>query len=197
MAVVSLAEYLPRMGMESPAAEDQPAVAVDPVAEAVAATRRELDAEHEARLAALHEEHAAVMAARLDEARRSWVAGEAERLCERLPAAFEALESSIADATARVLFPFLATAARRLAVDDLVASVRQLFRNAGSPAIRVTGPADLLGAIEERLGELAPAVEFAVDDAADVTVSADRTLIATQVGAWVDRLWKQEAEAHG
>ena len=197
MAVVTLADYLPRMGIESPPAEDQRGVAVDPIAEAVAATRREVEAEYEARIAALREEHAAALEAGLDEARRHWVAGEAEHLSARIPAALDTLEASIGDATARVLLPFLATAARRLAVDDLVTSIRHLFRNAGTAAVRVAGPADLLGAIEDRLGELSSAVEFVVDDAVDVTVCADRTLIATQIGAWVDRLWKQEAEAHG
>jgi hypothetical protein len=114
-----------------------------------------------------------------------------------LTAAFEAVETSLAGAITRVLTPFLATVARRKAVDELVSAVHGLLNSGGAPQIRVSGPADLLARIEVLLGERAASIAFIPGEEVDVTVVADRAVIATQIGAWVDRLWQEEADSHG
>lgn len=197
MAVVALADYLPRMGVaEQAAPADVTAPAVDAVAEAVSAARSAAESEHAARIEELRKEHEAAMARALADARSAWAAEEGERLSTGIADAIDQIESSLADATARVLVPFLATAARRLAVEDLTGRIRQILRDGSPAAIRITGPADLLAALEMQLGDLSSAIAFEPADAVEVTVRADRTIIASQIGAWVDQLWK-EADAHG
>jgi hypothetical protein len=197
MAVVALADYLPRMG----ASETDPETVhespfVDPVAEAVAAARRETEAHYEARLAALGEENNAVAERRIAEARSAWIGEQAEPIAARINAAFDDLETSLADSVARVLAPFLATAARRRAIDDLLGTIRGLLRGSGHPAIRVSGPGDLLARIETQLGALAASVEFVAGDEVDVTVVLGRSIIATQIGVWVNRLGNPEGEGN-
>ena len=197
MAVVALADYLPRMGASAaaPAIIDESPF-VDRAAEAAAAARLEEQTASEARIATLREEHRAATEAQLSEARSAWISEQSEPLAARIGAAFDDLETSLADAMTRVLAPFLATVARRQAVDDLVATLRGLLRTSGHAAVRVSGPGDLLARIETQLGDLAAAVEFVPGEEVDVTVAAGRSIIATQIGAWVDRLWNQEAEGN-
>ena len=164
MAVVALADYLPRMGASAaaPAIIDESPF-VDRAAEAAAAARLEEQTASEARIA--------------------WISEQSEPLAARIGAAFDDLETSLADAMTRVLAPFLATVARRQAVDDLVATLRGLLRTSGHAAVRVSGPGDLLARIETQLGDLAAAVEFVPGEEVDVTVAAGRSIIATQIGA--------------
>lgn len=198
MAVVALADYLPRMGVgDAVPGEAHPAPSSDRIAEAVAMARQEAEAVQEARLAALREEHRAEVEAQLAEARRVWLDEQSEPLTARIGSAFADLETSLADAMTRVLAPFLATVARRRAVDDLVATLGSLLRGPGQRAVRISGPDDLLALVETRLGPLAGAVEFVAADGVDVTVVADRSIIATQIGAWVDRLWNEEGDGDG
>lgn len=197
MAVVALADYLPRMGLREAAPEDQPTAGVDLVAEAVALARREAAALHEAEIAALRDAHAEATAAALGAAREAWIAEQSVPLAAHVTEAFTAIETSLAASMTRVLTPFLATVTRRKAIDELVSAVHAVLRGGTSAAIRVSGPGDLLARIEADLGEGAAGVSFVPNDQVDVTVVADRSLIATQIGAWVDRLWHEEAESHG
>jgi hypothetical protein len=197
MGVVALANYLPRFG-SGPAVTEIESIAAQPavdlVAEAEARGRRAAMAEAEAQAIALLAEERAAAELRLAEARRDWVAGEADRLAARIAEAFTELETGIASAMTRVLTPFLATAARRAAIDDLARTLEGLLAGGEHRTLRISGPEDLLAAIEARIPPAAGAVTFAPDESADVTVVADRTIVTTQIGAWMDRLWKAEPD---
>lgn len=197
MAVVALADYLPRMDARDPAPSELPTESPDRIAEAVAVARREAAVAHEAEIAALRDAQAVAAEAGIAAARDAWVAEQAAPLAAQVATAFEAVETSLAGAITRVLTPFLATVARRKAVDELVSAVHGLLRSGDAPAIRVSGPADLLARIELQLGERAASIAFMPGDEVEVTVVADRSVIATQIGAWVDRLWHEEAVTHG
>jgi hypothetical protein len=198
MGVVALANYLPRFGSPSPALTEierlAPEPALDLVAEAEARGRRAAAAEAEARTAELLAEERAAAELRLAEARRDWVAAAADRLAARIVEAFGQLETGIAAAMTRVLTPFLATAARRAAIEDLARTLEGLLADGEHRTLRISGPEDLLAAIEARVPPAAGAVAFVPDDSTDVTVVADKTIVTTQIGAWMDRLWKAESD---
>lgn len=201
MGMVALANYLPRFGSPGPAVTGIESIAPEPVvdliAEAEARGRRAAEEEAETRIAGLLAAERAGAEARLAEAREEWVNVESERLAARVVEACRQLESGIAAAMIRVLTPFLATAARRVAIDDLVRTLEGLLADGEHRAIRISGPEDLLAAIEAKLPPAAGAVAFAPAAATDVTVIADKTIVTTQIGAWVDRLWKAESGGDG
>ena len=147
----------------------------------------------EARLSAdsEYEQKLAQVLARAEEARSAerarWTSEQAEVLAARMTAAVEALETRIADAVGRVLAPFLAAELRRVSVEALAESIGTLL-SGGRPALRVSGPEDLLAALRQRLGDGAISVEWEPNDAVEVTVSADDSLIETEIQSWSDRL---------
>ena len=108
-----------------------------------------------------------------------------------------ALEANLASAMTRVLTPFLANAARRGAIEDLTRALESLLADGEHRTLRITGPEDLLAAIEARLPSAAPSIVFVPGGSPEVTVVADRTIVTTQIGAWMDRLWKAESDGDG
>ncbi|AWN46605.1 hypothetical protein DK419_10010 [Methylobacterium terrae] len=122
--------------------------------------------------------------ARLDEARRHWSAAEAEALADGFSAALRALDATLSDRIARLLVPVLTDALRRQAVAELSAALTRLLAEPQAATVRVSGPEDLLAALAARLGPLSAAVSFAPAEIAEVQVSADQTVIDTQLGAW-------------
>ena len=196
MAVAALANYLPRFGA-GVTGDIEAGPAIDRVAEAELRGRRLATAEAEARTATLLAEERSAAEARLAEARRAWVEGESERLQTCLAEAFSRIEAGIAEATTRVLAPFLESAARDAAVDDLVRTLETLLADGEHRAIRISGPEDLLAALQARIPTGTCGVTFAPGEAADVTVIADKTIMMTQIGAWMDRLRGAEPAADG
>jgi hypothetical protein len=96
---------------------------------------------------------------------------------------------AIADKVARILVPFLAEALRRQVVDDLTQTVSTILAGADAPALRLSGPPDLVAALRERLAGHAAAIDCVAADAADVTLVADRdTIIESRLQAWGERL---------
>jgi len=122
--------------------------------------------------------------ARLAEARRHWSAAEAEALADGFAAALRALDATLSDRIARLLVPVLTDALRRQAVAELSGALTRLLAEPQAATVRVSGPEDLLAALAGRLGPLAAAVSFTPAETAEVQVSADQTVIDTQLGAW-------------
>lgn len=122
--------------------------------------------------------------ARLAEARRHWSAAEAEALADGFSAALRALDATLSDRIARLLVPVLTDALRRRAVAELSGALTRLLAEPQAATVRVSGPEDLLAALAGRLGPLATAVTFTAAETAEVQVSADQTVIDTQLGAW-------------
>ncbi|WP_245516621.1 hypothetical protein [Methylobacterium segetis] len=126
----------------------------------------------------------AAFAARFEAARRRWTETEAEALAAGFSAALRALDSGLTERIARLLVPVLTDALRRRALAELGAALARLLADPHHAAIRVSGPQDLLDALAARLGPLGASVAFAPADLAEVQVSADQTVIETQLGAW-------------
>jgi flagellar biosynthesis/type III secretory pathway protein FliH len=121
---------------------------------------------------------------RLAEARRHWSAAEAEALADGFSAALRALDATLSDRSARLLAPVLTDALRRQAVAELSGTLVRLLAEPQAATVRVSGPEDLLAALAARLGPLGAAVSFTPAETAEVQVSADQTVIDTQLGAW-------------
>lgn len=122
--------------------------------------------------------------ARLAEARRHWSEVEAEALADGFAAALRALDATLSDRIARLLVPVLTDALRRQAVAELSGALTRLLAEPQAATVRVSGPEDLLAALAARLGPLSASVSFTAAETADVQVSADQTVIDTQLGAW-------------
>jgi hypothetical protein len=119
--------------------------------------------------------------------RARWTGEQADGIAARLIAAVETLETRIADAVGRVLAPFLVSDLRSKSVQALAESIRALLSGASQPALRVSGPEDLLAALRERLGAGPFTIEWEPNDQVEVTVSADDSLIETEIQGWLDR----------
>lgn len=140
------------------------------------------EAREEAAIARLHAAQAAE--ARLAEARRHWSEAEADALADGFAAALRALDATLSDRIARLLVPVLTDALRRQAVAELSGALARLLAEPQAVHVRVSGPEDLLAALAARLGPLAASVSFTAAETTEVQVSADQTVIDTQLGAW-------------
>lgn len=176
-------------GGDRPVAE--PEQVPDPAA-LVAAARVEGRREGEARarlagdqaLAASAQAHADALAAE----RRRWAEAEAATLAAGFSEAIRALEDRLAESTARVLLPFLAEGLRREALRELTAIVSPLTAEGRYATLSIAGPADLVGTLGERLGLAEDAVAIRIDEAPDVRVQVDDTVIETRLESWSRRL---------
>lgn len=140
--------------------------------------------EFEALLAKEREEFAMRLAAE----RETCIRQEAEKLSDKIKAALDMAEASIAASVARILRPFVDDAVRRKAVDELVEHVAALFRGRERPCIEIRGPEDLLAALQERLPPSTAAIEYLPDDSIDVRVAAGETMIESQLALWIARI---------
>jgi hypothetical protein len=84
--------------------------------------------------------------------------------------------------------PFLSQSLRREAVRELAAIVAPLTAEGRYATFSIAGPADLVGALGERLGPGADMRLIPVDGAPDVRVQVDDTVIETRLQAWSERL---------
>lgn len=168
-------------------------VSIDKVAEALAEGRRagraEAEQAFEERLAAEREAFAQLL---LDE-RARWTAEESERLALAFTAAAETLVATVSEASSRALVPFVTGRARERAVTDLVATLGGLLADGRHPVVTVSGPRDLVAEIANRLGPRADGLTIEASDRPDVRVTADSTIIETQLAAWLDRLAGSQA----
>lgn len=153
--------------------------------------RSEARAEAEATL--VHER--ADFERRFTEARKLWTETEAEALASGFAAALRAFDAELTGRIARLLMPVLTDSLRRQALTELSAALARLLDDPHHAAIRVSGPDDLLTALAERLGPLAGGIEFAPGDATEVHVSADETVIETQIAAWTRLLASAAGES--
>ncbi|MFE1600199.1 hypothetical protein [Methylobacterium sp. ID0610] len=118
------------------------------------------------------------------ESRRDWAEREAGVLAEGVAAALRDLEARLTDRVAHLLGPVIGEALRAQAVASLREAIARLLADGANPAIRVSGPSDLLTALAASLGPLADGIAFTPAGTADVTVSAQDTVIETQLSAW-------------
>jgi hypothetical protein len=148
----------------------------------------------EARMAAdaEHEQALALALAKAEQERLAdrarWTSEQGDALAGGLAAALEALETRIGDAVGHVLTPFLQSELRSTSVRALAESIATLLTAKSQPSLRISGPEDLLSALRERLDAGPVAIEWQPNGSVEVIVSADDSVIETEVQTWADTL---------
>ena len=121
---------------------------------------------------------------RLASERQKWAAEEGARLGELLAAGLLNVERRIGEQVGRILKPVFADEVRRAAVSALSQTLRDMLGNGAYARIVVSGPPDLLSALEARVGQVDAALSFVTSERVDLVVHADETVLETRIGAW-------------
>lgn len=158
------------------------------VAEAVSAVRAEERADAEWQLTEALADQARSLQAEHEASRKTWVEQQSERIATAIEGQFAALGEQLGIAAARALRPFLIERLVDRSVADLRDCVERLLTDNNVPSLEITGPADLLDRLAERLGQHAAGITFRPDNRADIVVTAGETLIETRLRDWVTRL---------
>jgi hypothetical protein len=137
--------------------------------------------------AAARQEQKEIFEADLAAARAEWAALAGSTLASELDRAMTQLRVTLEASVARVLTPIIGEAARSKALEALRDVIARAVESGESP-IAVTGPADLIGAIEVAFSRQHPGISYAVEDDDEVTVRFDKTVIETRVGEWERQL---------
>lgn len=162
-------------------AEQKKAKAVE---EARAAARQEFEQEfaaERARLAAEAEAHRA-------QDRAKWTAEQGARLVEAHRAAFEQFQQGCAQTVAGILRPFLVQREILRVTEALIENLNSLFSARGVSLFEISGPPDLLAALEQHFGAQKSHIRFTPSDSIDVRATVDDTILETQLGPWLEAL---------
>lgn len=146
------------------------------------AARLEVDAELDRKVEELRGE--------FEDAREAHQREEAERIGETLSGSLGQLEHRLAEATERVLLPFLGEAVAMRAVAGFRAALSEILSGSGSDRrpLVVTGPEKLLALVGDGLGPLRDRVTLEPGDGLEVRAVLDDTVIETQIADWLDRI---------
>lgn len=118
--------------------------------------------------------------------RQKWTVEQGEALTEKLTAAVQQMQETLAECVGQVLRPFVLELLRRQMLADLIEAVSSLSAAHEGLAVKITGPADLLACLKERFAALPLAVDYETGEGADVRVVAAKTIIETRLQAWID-----------
>jgi hypothetical protein len=198
-----VSRYLIQFGIEKQAAPAEP---FDGVLQPLSSRVEEPQADPEALLEAAREEgraegRAAAQAyfetilanqkrdyeKRLKDERHSWADEEGAKLGLCLTNAIAQLEERLAECVDAVLRPFLIESLRRQMIDELVNDVGVLLASDETPAIEISGAADLLAALQSKLSSAPVAIDYKPTDSIDVRIVAHNTIIESQLRAWIER----------
>lgn len=117
-------------------------------------------------------------------ARGRWVEEEGCRLTEALACAIADVERSLARDVAAVLEDFISESVKAKAVDAFCSVLREHLADRRRPSIRLTGPDDLVQAVQARLQHTAVAIEFEASDSVELMAVDDGATFRTRIEAW-------------
>lgn len=98
------------------------------------------------------------------------------------------LQAKIADVTARVLEPFITNVVQRQAAASFVERLSSIITDTRRPAVRISGPSDLIEMVRSQIGAKSGSVELRVEAVPEVSIVVDQIVLETQVKIWADRL---------
>jgi hypothetical protein len=195
MSAVPVASYLIEFGSDGDAVSDPasppPLGSDDTLARVEAAHASGIESGKAAALAALDarlEEQRALFARQLACERQAWAVQEADKLAARLAAGLGELEARLAEATARVLEPFLRAELRQQVIADLRAELEVLLTKEPGLSVSVAGPEDLLHALRDQLSGRACAVTYQPNGEPDVRITAGQTILETRLETWAAKI---------
>jgi hypothetical protein len=125
---------------------------------------------------------------RIVKERDRWTQDEGARLGAKMEAALAEIETRIGASAARILRPFLVRQAGRRAIDELAESLMQMLSGSRNPLVEITGPEDLLAALQTKLAGSAACAVWTPGPTMDVRIIADQTLIESRIQAWIQRI---------
>lgn len=123
-----------------------------------------------------------------NEDRAHWVATEGDRLARLIADGLEALETRIAEQTARVLRPALVEDAQKRAIRELADTLDAMLAKGDVAKLTVSGPEDLVAAIRDRLDGKVQGAAFATAPHAELRIEVDETILETRIGAWAETI---------
>jgi hypothetical protein len=123
----------------------------------------------------------------IEATRESWVLEQGERLRHQITASFQEFQNSIAASVTRVLVPFLTDVVVKQTVDDLLKALATMMGQTPIGTIKISGPEDLIQALQERVAGGNFNLEFISSELNEVTIVANETMVVTQLQAWIDR----------
>ncbi|NJO34038.1 MAG: hypothetical protein HC869_13745 [Rhodospirillales bacterium] len=94
----------------------------------------------------------------------------------------------MAETTARILKPFLATELHRQAVAELQVSLGTLMAADQGISLDISGPADVLEALRQQLSGKAVRVTYTPSDDCDVRIVAGPATLETCLKSWMAKL---------
>jgi hypothetical protein len=119
--------------------------------------------------------------------RKSWVVEQSEALKDQMITSYGEFKNSIADSVARILTPFLTSALTKQVIDELIEVLSIMHSQKSVSTIRMSGPDDLIQALQEKLEGRNFNIECIPSQTKEVTIIADQTTVVTQLQAWIDR----------
>lgn len=125
---------------------------------------------------------------RLASERSDWTQRESEILADKFGGAFRDIEARIAASVAHILQSVLGERLRRKVVEALVEDIGILLGDKTHKVIAISGPADLLAELRQRLPGFEAAIEYVTIPSIDVRVIADQTIIDSRLEAWLERI---------
>jgi hypothetical protein len=117
--------------------------------------------------------------------RRRWAHEQGEKLAQQLTAGLNQLERQIAETTGRVLEPFLVESLRRRALAELSQHLEAIIAKTPGIALGISGPEDLVSALQDKLAGKACVVTARPDASLDVCVAADQVILKTRLATWL------------
>lgn len=143
------------------------------------------------------EEAARKQAAALEQAlaaeRQRWSAEQGALLGALIASTLGDIEQRISDCVAHILQPMLGEQVRAKATGELTRLVNDMLGKGECGKITISGPQDLLAAVEAQLTGLGEGVAFVVAETADMSVSVGDTIMETRIGAWADAIRGERA----
>ncbi|MBX9592190.1 MAG: hypothetical protein K2X43_23095 [Hyphomonadaceae bacterium] len=193
MSAVPAARYLADFGVDGdaraqhagggPVASDA-AKLDEAFANGVESGRTATEAEFEVKL----EEQRAEFETRLATERQEWAASTGEELANQVLAAVQEFEGRVAETTARILKPFVAAQLHRQAMAELQASLDVLMTADPGVSLSISGPADVLEALQAHLSGKTTAVTYTASDDCDVRILAGPATLETCLKGWMAKL---------
>ena len=115
--------------------------------------------------------------------RQSWTAELAETVAAQLRDGLAELENRTAAILAELLEPIVTLSVRQKAIAEARDAIITLINGGPEAVIRISGPADLIAALQGTLGDRA-VLDFSETDAPEVTIVAGDTTIRSHLQSW-------------
>jgi hypothetical protein len=141
--------------------------------------------EGEAELAFRLDDQRALHAEALEAERGRWTAEQGDRLADLMILQVAILEEAVKASIANVLRPLALDVRQRQTLDEIAGTVKTIALDGSAYRIAASGPADLLAALEIKLGDDARLLSFTPDETKiDIRIDADATVIESRLSSW-------------